>query len=132
MEESTTRLLQIELLNFRWTTMPTLKSFDPFNQSSLQILPFLHKWWALWVHILKQEDLEYMAQGYHKFEVLSFWHQEFKQASPNDEMLAKYPKACCIIGLGLKSSEEFLILKAILWFKRMKIWLQNFSLFAKD
>jgi hypothetical protein len=25
-----------------------------------------------------------------------------------------------------------LILKTILWFKRMKIWLQNFSLFAKD
>jgi hypothetical protein len=25
-----------------------------------------------------------------------------------------------------------LMLKTILWFKRMKIWLQNFSLFAKD
>jgi hypothetical protein len=33
-----------------------------------------------------------MAQGYHNFEVLSFWHQEFKQTSPNNEMLAKYPK----------------------------------------
>lgn len=65
-----------------------------------------------------------MAQGYHKFEVLSFWHQEFKQASPNNEMLAKYPKSCCIIGLGLKSSEEFMILKTILWLKRMKNWLK--------
>ncbi len=56
-----------------------------------------------------------MAQGYHKFEMLSFWHQEFKQASLNNEMLAKYPKSCCIIGSRLKSSEDFLILKRILW-----------------
>jgi hypothetical protein len=39
-------------------------------------------------------------------------------------MLAKYPKSCCIIGSGLKSSDDFLILKRILWLKTMKNWLQ--------
>jgi hypothetical protein len=98
--------------------MPTLKAFDPFN-------PFCKFYISCTPSdghygYIETKRIFSMAQGYHKFEVLSFWHQEFKQANLNNEMLAKYLKSCCIIGSGLKSSEDFFILKRILWLKTMK------------
>ncbi len=129
MEESTTRLLQ---LIFRWTIMPTLKAFDRFNPLCKFYLSCTpsdgHCGFTYW----NKEDLLVWPKVIINLKCCRFGIKEFKQASPNNEMLAKYPKSCCIVGLGLKSSEEFLILKTILWLKRMKKLIANFSLFAKD